>query len=335
MQATPVIPACAKESPHQRREQPLSLIKAQDLPAETYTIEGTPDLHGLSVVDDRVVWVSGTGGTVARTVDAGASWSRAIVPGAEALDFRSLHAFDKEVACAVSAGSAIYRTADGGHTWQCVLQAETPGIFFNAISFWDARHGIVISDAVGGKFVFYTTDNAGLTWSLFEPQELPPALNGELLFAASNSCLTVHGSSAVWFATGGLPHTPARIFSSHDRGLTWKVSNTPIVSTEQLSGIFSIAFQDARRGIAAGGAARNETSFPGCNIAITQDGGCTWQQDLGYQGMYIPSVIWLSRETAVIVDGSKKNYHALACHKDALWMVGAAGLCAKMLNCRP
>ena len=36
----------------------------------------------MSVVNERVVWASGTGGTVLRTVDGGATWSARNVPAA-------------------------------------------------------------------------------------------------------------------------------------------------------------------------------------------------------------------------------------------------------------
>ena len=55
----------------------------------------TARLRGLSVVDERVAWASGAGGTVLRTVDGGATWRRRVVPDAERLDFRDIEAFDE------------------------------------------------------------------------------------------------------------------------------------------------------------------------------------------------------------------------------------------------
>ena len=77
-------------------------------------------LRGLSVVSAGVVWASGTDGTVIRTTDGGNHWSVMIVPGAEKLDFRGIHAFDEKNAVIISSGPAekgqarIYRTEDGG-----------------------------------------------------------------------------------------------------------------------------------------------------------------------------------------------------------------------------
>ena len=55
----------------------------------------TARLRGLSVVDERVAWAGGAGGTVLRTVDGGRTWQRRVVPDAEGLDFRDIEAFDE------------------------------------------------------------------------------------------------------------------------------------------------------------------------------------------------------------------------------------------------
>ena len=50
--------------------------------------------RGLSVVNEKIVWASGTDGTVIRTIDYGKTWNVMTVPGAEKLDFRDIEAFD-------------------------------------------------------------------------------------------------------------------------------------------------------------------------------------------------------------------------------------------------
>src|SRR6267378_2352679 len=40
-------------------------------------------LRGLSAVNDKIVWVSGSAGTVGRTFDGGATWTWSTVPGYE------------------------------------------------------------------------------------------------------------------------------------------------------------------------------------------------------------------------------------------------------------
>ena len=95
------------------------LISAQWIKQNVSTTAG---LRGLSVVDQNVVWASGTGGTVIRTTNTGSDWDVMNVPGADKLDFRDIEAFDATTAYILSIGngdnSRIYKTTDGGKTWQ-------------------------------------------------------------------------------------------------------------------------------------------------------------------------------------------------------------------------
>jgi len=239
----------------------------------------TASLRGVSAVNAKVVWASGTAGTYLRTTDGGVTWKAAQVPGAEALDFRGIRAMDGRTVYLLSSGSAdkarIYKTTDGGSHWALQFtNPETKG-FFDAIAFWDATHGIVLGDPVysdtgDGQFAIFTTADASLHW---QRQHTPPALPNEGAFAASNTCLFVRGTSEAWFATGG-PGS-ARVFHSRDRGLTWTAATTPIRNDGASAGIFSLAFSDSRYGIAVGGDYAKDREDRR-NIAVTEDGGLTW-----------------------------------------------------------
>src|SRR5262249_30613636 len=152
---------------------------------------------------------------------------------------------------AEDAQARIYRTGDGGESWKLVYEQKTRGVFFDAIAFWDRQHGIVVSDPVDGHFALFTTDDGGASWSDVPSAGMPPALPKEGAFAASNSCLTVEGESNVWFVTGGA--SVARVFRSTDRGKTWKVAETAMHPANASTGLFSVAFRDARNGVAVGG----------------------------------------------------------------------------------
>src|SRR5213596_956619 len=82
------------------------------------SVNTTASLRGRSVVSGKVVWASGTGGTVIKTTDGGKSWGVMSVRGAEKLDFRDIEAFDSKTAFVLSIGngesSRIYKTTDGG-----------------------------------------------------------------------------------------------------------------------------------------------------------------------------------------------------------------------------
>jgi photosystem II stability/assembly factor-like uncharacterized protein len=263
------------------------------------TVPTTASLRGLSAAGGAV-WASGTQGTVIRTTDDGKTWSVMTVRGAEKLDFRGIHAFDASTAVIVSSGPAqdgqarIYRTSDGGKSWTQVFEEKTPGVFFDAIAFWDRKHGIVLSDPVEGRFALFVTGDGGVTWTPLHAPAMPPALANEGAFAASNSCLTVQGENNVWFSTGGAQ--VARVFHSSDRGKSWSVAETPLHPANASSGIFSLAFQDGKFGVAAGGdyAHPERSDLP--NLLFTSDGGRTWQaaHPTDPPGLYLSSITFVS-----------------------------------------
>src|SRR5919112_4451311 len=186
----------------------LSLLVAPPVAQGQWIAQESPvgvELRGLSVVSPRVVWASGQHGTVLRTIDAGEHWTRDTIPGAGALDLRAIAATSATTAHAISIAdsSRIYRTTDGGRTWMRQWSATRKGTFLDAIRFWDARHGIAMSDPVEGKLLVLVTEDGGDSWREIPAERLPPALEGEGGFAASGTCLAVFGTSHVWIATGG------------------------------------------------------------------------------------------------------------------------------------
>ena len=75
------------------------LLATAQAGAPTYDWQLTPTgstarLRGLSAVSQNVAWASGSGGTVLRTVDGGATWESVGPPGTATLQFRDIEAFD-------------------------------------------------------------------------------------------------------------------------------------------------------------------------------------------------------------------------------------------------
>jgi len=234
-------------------------------------------LRGVSAVSDQIAWSSGSRGTVLRTVDGGATWEKLTVPDSEKLDFRDIEAFDANTAYILSIGegeaSRIYKTTDGGQHWNLQFTNKNPKAFFDAIAFWDINNGIAMSDPVNGKFLIIKTTDGGQTWKETDSAKMPAAVDKEGGFAASGTCLITHGKNNAFLVSGG---GAARVFRSTDRGNSWAVANTPIISGEAPSGIFSIAFKDAMNGMVVGGNYAKEKEAQN-NVAITTDGGKTWK----------------------------------------------------------
>jgi len=282
---------------------PLILVSIAQ--AQTWTIQpsGTnASLRGVSVVDAKIVWASGTGGTYLETTDGGANWRAALVPGAEQLDFRGVHAVDQRTAYLLSSGegdkSRIYKTTDGGSRWTLELTNPDPKGFFDALAFWNPKHGIVLGDPVDGRFVILITEDGGEHWVR---QQTPKALPNEGGFAASNSCLTVMGDHEVWFASGG--PGAARVFHSSDGGRTWTVAPTPIRNDAASAGIFSMAFSDPKHGVAVGGD-YTKPADASHNVAVTSDGGQTWTEPSGqHPSGYRSAVAFLAGRGVWIASG--------------------------------
>ena len=249
-------------------------------------------LRGVSAVSERVAWASGAGSTVLRTVDGGQTWHKLTVT-TDALEFRDIDAIDAHTAYVLATGngpaSRIYKTTDAGKTWTLQFKNEDQKAFLDAMSFWDANHGIVFGDSVDGQLYIMMTVDGGRVWSRVPTANLPRALENEGAFAASGTNIAVFGTSHAWIGTGA--SAKARVFRTADRGRTWQVAETPLAAGPS-AGIFSIAFRDAKHGVIAGGDYRKEQEAVD-NLAVTNDGGVTWTLVKGLSGFrsvvaYVP-----------------------------------------------
>jgi len=315
---------------------PSETISIQPIQTRPSSINGVGNLRAIAALGEKIAWVGGTEGKIAKTEDGGATWTLCSLPYEKDLDVRALSLMNPKVACAMCAGpgdkklSRIYRTVDGGRGWNLVLCPDMKGVFFNAMVFWNDRQGIVLSDPVGSRFALFRTENGGETWERIIPIEMPFAMPGENAFAASNSSLAVQGKENVWFATGG--GASARVFYSCDGGRSWGVAATPMKINSVSAGIFSLAFLNEKLGIAVGGDHKLKTSFPSPNILITRDGGRNWEifHDEDLSGKYLSSVAWRSEDSVKVVDGSKEIFNAVAFSETTGWAVGPNQAWAKI-----
>ena len=271
-----------------------------------------------------------------RTKDGGATWHTSIL--AAGLDFRGVHAVNAATAWFLSSGpgdkSQVYNSAQRLYT-----NPDAKG-FFDAIAFWDPQRGIVLGDPVDGRFAILTTGDGGRTWTR---RPAPEALPNEGAFAASNTCLIVMGKQTAWFGTGR-----ARVFRSDDAGLTWAAAQTPIRNDSPSAGVFSLAFSDRQHGVAVGGD-YSKPSENADNIAITSDGGATWEAPAGTRpNGYRSAVAYLADRRAWIATGTTGSdismdngrnwkqfdtsaFNALgAVSSHAAWAVGPDGRIARL-----
>lgn len=145
------------------------------------------------------------------------------------------------------------------------------GVFYDAIKFWNEKEGIALGDPIGGCLSIIITRDGGNSWEKLNCNQLPPVIEGEAAFAASNTNIATY-KNHTWIATGG---KSARVFYSPNKGKTWEVYNTPIIQGKEMTGIYSIAFYDENIGVIFGGDWKQKHYNEG-NKAITTNGGKTW-----------------------------------------------------------
>lgn len=261
----------------------------------------------LSIVDERTVWVAGQPGWWGRTLDGGATWTVAKVPGADTLLFRDVHAFSAEEAFLLSIGngpmSRIYRTRDGGVTWDLSFLNEDPNAFFDCLSFWDRDRGFAFSDSHAGVFTLIRTEDGGDTWTRVDPTRVPAARPGEGSFAASGTCVATRPGGLGWFVTGA-SGVDTRAMRTTDYGRTWDEAPSPVPSTQGDEGLASVVFFDDLRG-AAFGTSHDTLST---NVAVTTDGGVTWTPAArALQGMVYGAAVVPGTPTPTLVAVSPRG----------------------------
>jgi photosystem II stability/assembly factor-like uncharacterized protein len=301
--AVAILPTVVVSEPAQAHEDPAQAHLRLQPVWHDFDTATTAGLRGLSAVSRRTAWASGTDGEVLRTPDGGRTWLHVGPPGTQSLQFRDIEAFDDQHAVIMAAGvgedSRIYVTADGGATWTEAFHNTEPTAFYDCMAFFDRSHGIALSDPVNGKFRILSTSDSGRTWTVLPTDGMPAALAGEFAFAASGTCVAAASGRHAWFATGGGAVT--RVFHSDDRGLTWTAVDTPFV-TGPTAGIYSLAFRDARHGIAVGGDFLAPTTGTDA-AAWSADGGRTWRIADRVPGEYRSGVAWTILPSVAIAVG--------------------------------
>ncbi len=226
-------------------------------------------IRGLSVVDDRIIWVSGSNGTIGRSVDSGNTFKWMTVNGFEKTDFRDIEAFDETSAIIMGIASPAYilRTADGGGTWKVVYENKTPGMFLDAMEFWNLNSGIVIGDPIDGKFFIARTFDGGMSWRDIPAQNYPKADSGEACFASSGTNIRKVNNKEAVFISGGLH---SNLFIRDKKILL------PIIQGTATTGANSIAVKNSKTMIIVGGDFNNKDATSK-NCFITTNAGASWE----------------------------------------------------------
>ncbi len=278
----------------------LCTLFVTHLPAQSIRLltEGrATSIRGLSVADDRVVWVSGSNGTVGRSVDGGNTWKWMQVKGYESIDFRDIEAFDGVTAVIMGIGSPAYilKTVNGGETWKLVFEEHHPEVFMDAMAFWNEHSGMIVGDPIDGKIFVARSFDGGSTWQKMPPETCPEAAPGEVMFAASGTNIRAVSLSEAVFVTGG---TRARLFM---RDTT---ADLPLLHGKSTTGAFSLAVykghtsKRAARLVVAGGDYAADTVRSG-TLALSKNGGKSWQKPQTLPGGFRSSVEFITKKRLI------------------------------------
>ncbi|MBC7536723.1 MAG: oxidoreductase [Ferruginibacter sp.] len=298
-------------------------------------------IRGLSVVDDKTVWVSGSNGTVGLSTDSGKTWKWINIKGFEKTDFRDIEAFDARTAIIMGIDSPAYilKTTDAGENWKTVFEDHTKGMFLDAMEFTDQKNGIVIGDPIAGKFFIATTTDDGNEWKPLPADQRPLADSGEACFASSGTNVRKLNNTETIFISGGL--------SAHFFRGTKKIK-IPIIQGKETTGANSIAVKNPATMIVVGGDfTTKDSSFQNC--IITKDGGTTWTTASVPPHGYRSCVEWLVADKWIccgltgvdysIDEGktfswiSKESYHVCRKAKNgkAVYFAGGGGRVGKLI----
>ncbi|HJS55007.1 MAG TPA: YCF48-related protein [Chitinophagaceae bacterium] len=304
-------------------------------------------LRGLSVVNNNVVWVSGSNGIVGKTSNGGKNWKWMTVKGFEKYDFRDIEAFDANIAIIMSIADPAYilKTTDGGETWKVVYENKTKGMFLDAMEFRDPANGVVIGDPVDGRFFIAKTSDGGKTWNELPAEERPVADSSEAFFASSGTNIRYLSNKSIVMASGG---KNSRLF--YDKS----VYDLPMTKGKESAGTNSVAVYDnykkskANKLVVVGGDFTAD-SIIDKNCFVSNNGGKTWERPKTPPGGYRSCVEFLDKETIVTCglngvdysyDGgknfysiSKEGFHACryARFGNTVYLTGGNGKIGKLV----
>ncbi|MES1224818.1 MAG: YCF48-related protein [Bacteroidota bacterium] len=317
----------------------LSKTISQEI--QIVTSNKNTSLRGLSVVDNKIIWVSGSKGMVGRSIDGGKTWQWMTVKNFEARDFRDIEAFDKNTAVimAISEPAVILKTTDGGYNWKIVFADSTKGMFLDAMNFNfpNEKMGIVVGDPVNDTIYIATTNDEGNSWKPFTFKRIK-AEEEEGFFAASGTNIVYNNDGSFIAVSGG---KSSRLLTPNE------TRRLNLVQGKTSTGANSIAVKGENAAIVGGDFSDDKDTTGNC--IISNDDLQTWHKPVSAPHGYRSCVTFITNRSLICCgtsgtdisgDGgmhwkliSAESFHVCAKAKkgNAVFLAGTGGKIARLI----
>ncbi|WP_299286914.1 YCF48-related protein [uncultured Mucilaginibacter sp.] len=258
-------------------------------------------IRGLSVVNKRIAWASGSKGQVGLTKDGGKTWKWQQIKGFGQSDFRDVEAFSSREAVIMSSGTPalILKTKDGGTSWQTKFRQNDKAYFLDALAFADDRHGFALGDPVAGKFLLLETKDGGESWNPM--LNSPTALPGEAAFAASGTCISTNGKTLTIVTGGKVSRMLMFEIGSKQKNAKWQTLPLPLLQGKDSQGAFSSA-RNKKQQLVVGGDYQDKqrTDSVVCAVSGSLLANVSARPPAGYQSCvaFIKGNIFISTGTS-------------------------------------
>lgn len=228
------------------------------------TIQGSPNINSISVVNQNLIWVCCDTTRVYRSTNGGVNWVLRN-GGIPAGNLYGISAIDSLNCWIGTVAGSIYRTSDGGLNW--VNQFSISNSFSDGIKMFSLNYGIYMGDPTatsGQPFQFRYTTNGGTNWLLS-----PNSSIGNSEYGLVNAWDWID-TGTVWIgiANAVANASSSKVFKcSGFGGGNW--SSTILNGTGTADGLYyqGVAFTDANNGMVG--------SNNG-NFRKTTNGGVNW-----------------------------------------------------------
>lgn len=205
------------------------------------------DFYDVAIIDDHLIWIVGSSGTILHSSDRGESW--VVQKGGADNSLLSIWAIDANRLWIVGTYGTVLHTEDGGRRWKRISVPTQNHLL--AVQFINPQKGCI----AGEKSIILNTENGGGEWQTH-------SLGKDLQLYAM-SFLDLHDG----YLAGEFGH----IYHTRDGGKTWKQQVSGIEEaflSERSQCLFDILFRDKDHGYAL--------SLDG-GMLNTDDGGKSWK----------------------------------------------------------